>query len=273
MNNGPLVSVIMPVYNTPISWLTQAINSVLRQTYSKFEFIIINDGSSFHVSKHIESFFDSRIRVIKNFKNLGISRSLNKGFANSMGEFILRFDADDIMADNRIEEQVRYLLENRNVSFVGSWFKVIDENGVHKSNVKLPTRCSHIDYHIAFKKDPSVGHPMVMFRAKAVLGNLYNDFYGKNRCEDYDLFLRLRSLGYCYENVPLFLMDYRVHSQQISSSPSKIGTRIAYREFKNRILDIPTEKINESSRSSIIDEFLISLKIFRKLRSIKPVVW
>ena len=106
---SPKVSIIMPVYNTA-SFLKEAIESILSQTYSNFEFIIINDGSTDSSKSIIESFNDPRIKVINNEHNIGIIATRNKGLTYAQGEYIACMDSDDISLPTRIEKQVKYFL-------------------------------------------------------------------------------------------------------------------------------------------------------------------
>jgi len=110
MHNKPKISVIMSVYNGE-KYLGEAIDSVLGQTFTDFDFIIVNDGSTDGSPGIIQSYRDERIRVINNEKNIGLTKSLNKAIKESGGEYIARQDADDISLPERFEEQVWFLEE------------------------------------------------------------------------------------------------------------------------------------------------------------------
>ena len=107
-NTQPKISVLMPVYNCE-KFLKKAIDSILNQTFDNFEYIIINDGSTDNTLNIIKSYKDKRIKIINNSKNLGISRSLNKGIRQAKGEYIARHDSDDISDLNRFKLQLEYL--------------------------------------------------------------------------------------------------------------------------------------------------------------------
>jgi glycosyltransferase involved in cell wall biosynthesis len=115
---SPKVTVLMSVYNGE-EHLREAIDSILNQTYKNFEFLIIDDGSTDGSVNIIRSYLDPRIRLIKNKKNIGITRSLNKGLKLARGEYIARMDDDDIAFPERLEKQVRFLNEHVNVGLVG----------------------------------------------------------------------------------------------------------------------------------------------------------
>ncbi|EOH9579889.1 glycosyltransferase family 2 protein, partial [Campylobacter jejuni] len=124
----PLVSIVMPCYNRQ-EYIVDAIESILNQTYSNFEFIIIDDCSTDNtyeiVKKYAEN--DKRIIVLKNEKNQGIVYALNRGFSIAKGKYIARMDDDDISLPNRLEKQVEYMEANLNITVLGSFIEVFNE--------------------------------------------------------------------------------------------------------------------------------------------------
>ena len=125
-NRFPKISVLMPVYNGD-KYLKKSINSILRQTYDDFEFIIINDGSTDLSLSIIKSYQDKRIKIINNSKNIGIAHSLNKGLNIANGDYIARQDQDDISHPERFMCQVNYLKKN-DTDLVDANFVFIDED-------------------------------------------------------------------------------------------------------------------------------------------------
>lgn len=121
-NLRPLVSVIMSVFNENPEFLIEAIHSILAQTYTNFEFIIIDDGSDEECKRilHDFSLFDSRIRIITNISNIGLTKSLNKGIEVSQGKYIARMDSDDFSLPMRIELQVQYMEKHNDVIVLGT---------------------------------------------------------------------------------------------------------------------------------------------------------
>ncbi|MGB1216791.1 MAG: glycosyltransferase family 2 protein, partial [Saprospiraceae bacterium] len=119
MTQVPIVSVIMPVYNGG-TYLHTAIQSILHQKFSDFEFIIINDGSSDNSLEIIESFEDKRIKCISFEQNQGIVAALNKGVESSKGKYIARMDADDISHPERLGKQVDFLEKRTEIGIVGT---------------------------------------------------------------------------------------------------------------------------------------------------------
>ncbi len=137
----PLVTIYMPVFNAS-SYLNQAIESILNQTYSNFEFIIIDDASTDNSWKIIKSFVkkDKRIIAIKNHINLGVSLTSNIAISKAKGKLLARMDADDISFTDRIEKQVKFLTQNSKTIAVGGQCVVIDEFDNIIGNKNFPTQ-------------------------------------------------------------------------------------------------------------------------------------
>lgn len=107
---APLVSILMSTYNETPKELDESINSILHQTYSNFEFLIINDNpNNCELEETLKTYVDSRIRIIRNEKNLGLVKSLNAGLKLCEGQYVARMDADDISRQSRIQDELLYL--------------------------------------------------------------------------------------------------------------------------------------------------------------------
>ena len=115
----PIVTVLMPVYNGK-NYLNEAIESVLCQTLTNFEFLIVDDASTDNSIDLINSYNDSRIKLLKNKNNIGQTASLNKGLEMAQGKYIARFDQDDVCLPKRLEEQVAFFKKNPSISIVCS---------------------------------------------------------------------------------------------------------------------------------------------------------
>lgn len=133
--NNPLISVLMPAYNAE-KYIKEAIESILNQTFSNFEFIIIDDGSIDATEEIIKSFKDSRIVYIKNEKNLGLIKTLNKGISIARGEFIARMDSDDISMPQRFELQLDVFKKYKGVDIVNVALKKMSEDGTKLSKYR-----------------------------------------------------------------------------------------------------------------------------------------
>ena len=122
----PKVSVLMPVYNTKEEYLREAIESILNQTFTDFEFIIINDGSTNNAEEVIKSYKDSRIKYYRQ-ENHGLIYTLNYGLSLCNGEYIARMDSDDISLPFRFEKQIEVLDKNPNIGIVGGLIKIFQD--------------------------------------------------------------------------------------------------------------------------------------------------
>lgn len=198
----PKISVILSVKNQ--DHLTEAVKSILNQTYTNFEFIIVNDEQ-----KNLIIPKDPRIIIINNHKNLGLTKSLNIGLKKAKGEYIARMDADDISKPQRLKTELDFLEKNPEVALVGSWVNLIDGNGSFLRTKKLPTDYETIKNNLI--KANQFYHPTLMIRKKVFdeMG-IYDEKYIYS--QDYELILRVAS-KYPVENIPKPLLDYRVNSK------------------------------------------------------------
>lgn len=213
MKNKPKVSVLMPVYKTPEKYLKEAIESILEQTFSDFELLILDDCPINSVENIVKSYADIRIKYFKNEKNLGISPTRNKLIQMSNGEYLAVMDHDDISLPQRFEEQVKFLDENLDYGVVGSQVKSILKNNIFKN----PTNDN--DIRLRLMRSCCITHPASMIR-KSVL--IYNNIaYEKafSPSEDYALWCRLIPFTKFY-NIPKVLFLYREHEENTSKIQS-----------------------------------------------------
>ncbi len=227
MPNNVIVSVILPVYNAQ-DYISEAIESILNQTFQNFELILINDGSSDDSLEIINSYSDHRIRVI-NQKNKGLARSLNIGLAQANGKFIARMDADDISLANRLEVQVRFLEKNPHIKLVGSAVDLIDKNGhLICSDVSF-TGNSFLKWFLKNKGNP-FKHPTVLFHKEVAINvGGYNEKIGKY-FEDYYLWNEISKHG-DIEIINKVLLKYRI-------TPGSIMSSVKTKEFSDFMLSI-----------------------------------
>ena len=116
----PAISVLMPVYNTPVPFLREAVQSILNQTFQDFEFLIMDDGSTGETRQYLEQLSDPRIRLLRNERNLGITKSLNIGLRAAQGRYIARMDGDDVSYPERFEKQLAFMQSNPDVIVCGA---------------------------------------------------------------------------------------------------------------------------------------------------------
>ncbi|RLD62356.1 MAG: glycosyltransferase family 2 protein [Bacteroidetes bacterium] len=218
------VSIIMAAYNAE-KYITQSIESLINQTYTDFELILIDDGSTDETKNIINHFSDNDDRIIPVFneKNLGLTKNLNKGIALSNGEFIARMDADDISYLTRLEKQVEFLKNNPGIDLVGTASIDIDKNGMELNKRIVPETHQQI-VNLLPKANP-ISHPTVMFRKKSFSKvNFYNVEY--KTTQDYELWFRAIGAGLKFYNLQEILLQYRMDD-----------TYIKRKSFKYRLYD------------------------------------
>lgn len=214
-----LVSVIMSNFNTPEEYLRAAIESILSQTYSNIEFIIVDDCSTDDSLKVIESYTDERIIVIKNEENLGITKSLNRALKIAKGEFIARMDADDISFPERFQKQIDFLNKNSEIIVCGTGVELFGDGAdVHKEKFvcKVIPERDIFQILLLFGNHTNIIHPTAMFRAEALRKNniTYNENY--RYAQDYRMWVECSRYGEC-KNVDEVLLKYRIHKKAVSS--------------------------------------------------------
>jgi glycosyltransferase involved in cell wall biosynthesis len=208
-----VISVVMPVYNGA-EFLREAVNSILAQTFTNFEFIIVDDGSTDATPDLLRLFKDSRITIITHTKNLGIVQSLNDGIRAAKGEYLARMDADDISAPHRFQTQLNFLNQNRDCAAVGTFLRITTPAGKLLFTIEPPTRDLSIKKFLLH--DSCLAHGSVMMRREMVLKvGMYSDDKRVQHAEDYDLFVHLAS-RYQLANLPEYLYTRKEHMDSIS---------------------------------------------------------
>ena len=270
----PLVSIIMPVYNTG-KYLPGAIESILNQAYENFEFLIFDDGSSDNSREVIETYaaMDSRIKAFYSDDNKGHVHHLNQGIKDSKGEYIARMDSDDISLANRLLTQVDYLNANPSIAVLGSATIQIDSFGKEKHTSKM-SGSSAMTRWVSFFTNP-LAHPTVMFR-KGIFQEI--GYYDKNMVpsEDYDLWLRILR-KYEIANIQEPLLKYRIHGDSISVRRSEVQHQYCINLLKGYWQESVNERITKDQAEFLLgfhrgyDQLssAVSFSVFRKLRSLK----
>lgn len=209
----PQVSVLMPVFNGE-KYLAQAINSILKQSFDNFEFLIIDGGSTDNSIGIIESFNDSRIKLIHQGKNEpGFASALNMGLDMAKGKYIARMDCDDISHPRRLEKQVDFMELNPQIGISGTWIKIFGER---KGLEIYPLTNQEIQAKLFFSCP--LAHPSVIFRTSLLRKNdLYYDLEFDKICEDYEFWIRCSNF-FPLANIPEFLLFYRFLSTSLSHS-------------------------------------------------------
>lgn len=205
----PLVSIVLPIFNEDCLYLEQCLQSIRGQSLQEWECIIIlestNDENKLIIEKICND--DRRFRIELPAIRLGLPASLNLGVKLASSDLIARIDSDDRMKNDRLQEQVKFLEANKNVSVVGSFYNKIDAESLDKGVRRYPLRGLSLLIYFVFRC--GLAHPTVMFRKRdftAVGG--YNE--SLSYCEDLDLWLRYIQRGLKLENMNKVLIDYRI---------------------------------------------------------------
>lgn len=220
--NNPLISVLMPAYNAE-KYIKEAIESILNQTFSNFEFIIIDDGSIDATEEIIKSFKDSCIVYIKNEKNLGLIKTLNKGISIARGEFIARMDSDDISMPQRFELQLDVFKKYKGVDIVNVALKKMSEDGTKLSKYRHNIYPGFEAIHYLINIDTFIVHPGVLVKACLLKKYRYRDCEECIYVEDTDLWMRMINDGcICYTIKTPLLLYRSANLAGISNTHSKI---------------------------------------------------
>ena len=230
-----LISVIMSVHNEK-DYVSDSINSILQQSYKNFELIIIDDCSEKDTSQICNEFYEkypSKIILLRNDSNIGLTKSLNLGLKSAKGNFIARMDADDISLRHRFEIQLNYLLDNPDIGLVGSFYDEINEDGkIIRKNVSFESEPAIINWRLFFENP--IPHPPIMIRKELI--NKIGGYDEKIKfSQDYDLFCRLSFITKL-SNIPVVLYRWRVHSNSISKKSRTEQRSLAFEISKNHIL-------------------------------------
>ena len=259
MNKSPKISVIMPVYNTKEEYLREAIESILNQTFTDYEFIIINDGSTNNAEEVILSYKDERIKYLKQ-ENQGISKSRNNAYKYATGEYIAIFDSDDISLPQRFEKQVKFLDENENVGVLATWGEKFPEKGLMNTFPERPNYMDLLDYCCLL-------HPSVMIR-KSVMDK-HNISYDESLTSavDYDLWRQLITCTDFY-TLQETLVKYRWHNGNVSVKDRANQDKNA-QIVHQKMLDMLTDNVELQHKIMNIVAKPLNYNFFERIFSIK----
>lgn len=256
----PKISVIMGMYNSSLK-IKSAIESILNQTFSDFELIICDDGSTDNSYEIVEKIaaFDKRIKLIKNPSNVGLAATLNNCIKLSRGVYIARMDDDDISKKNRFEVQANFLDTNLEYSIVGSSRHFYDDDGIWGHAIRQGER-TKFDIYMG----RTFVHPSVMMRKDALLKvGCYSTGSDIGRTEDFDLWCKLYYEGFRGYNLKEILLDY--YEARESYGKRKYKYRICEYKLKKKWrkkLRIPKRYAIFSYRPLIVG--LLPVKVLMK---------
>jgi glycosyltransferase involved in cell wall biosynthesis len=278
----PAVTVLMAVYNGE-RFLSEAIKSILNQTFSDFEFLIINDGSTDRTPDILLSYQDPRIRIVRNDGNIGLTKSLNLGLALARGEYIARQDADDISYSERLERQISFMRKNPHVAVLGTQVNYLHGDGRRPKFVRpgKPVSALAAKFCLMFSPPNPVNHPTVMFR-KSIIGGKYRG-YDTNYVvgQDADLWCRV-AMKYVIQNLPETLVTMRIHSSSVTADtdhPRRQGHHAIWKRRRSEVMkrvldrtDVPQEwvetweDIRDPTQSPDVDAVLNFVRAVDTLR-------
>jgi len=266
MENNPLVSIVLPIRNDSPEFIEECLSSIKNQTYNNIEVILIDDSDNINTINTIDRQKGLNFLIVREpNRKKGLPSALNRGIELSSGDFIARADADDIQNENRIEKQVKFLMENSDIDVVGCNNIIIDDsnNIIGKSVFKEENASMMRSMSIS----TPLSHPSVMVKRRffEIVGK-YNE--NLKRAEDYDLWLRARKIkGIKFYNIQENLVYYRI---------SNIEKRDSLHWFTNLQLKlkyfIPKYFISSVSGIIIVSLFLITpnflkIKIYKKYKT------
>lgn len=206
----PLVSVIMGVHNG-MPYLKEAVESILKQTYKNFELIIVEDASTDKTWEYLNKLRGKKIKLLRNKKNLGLARSLNKALSFAKGEYIARMDADDISLPSRLTEQLKFMMNNKNIDICGTWAAIVNEDGKRVAKAHYPKKDKEIKQ--VLKWTTPLIHPTWVVNRKVFHElNGYKEYW--DFVEDYEFLLRAKK--YQMANIPKELLFWRSQSSRRS---------------------------------------------------------
>ena len=231
--NKPRITVLMPVYNGEM-YLHAAIDSILKQTFQNFEFLIVDDGSKDRSIDLILSYNDSRISLLQNEQNRGTANALNQGIASARGDYIIRMDCDDISLPDRIEHLVKFMDLHHDVGIAGSAMRLI-KNGKLK-NTRFQQK-SDEELKITLLFNTCFFHPTVIMRSSIVKDHPYPDNF--IYAQDYNFWTQI-AIHTKFANIDKILLYFREHPAQISHKKAvlqKSNARLIRKFYLQSIVD------------------------------------
>jgi len=264
MQEKKLISVIMPAYNAE-KYIKEAIDSILSQTYSSFELIIADDGSTDDTKKIIESFNDSRIVISHNIKNKGKTDTVNRLLKLVKGEYITIHDADDTSHIDRLKLLLKFFKKDKELGMVGSWAEIVSEDGKQLINLdKRPEHDSDIKKQIVHSSTFCGATVMIKREVYEKIGG-YREYFEDLGYQDYD-WTYLISDNFKVYNIQKPLYKYRQVPQSRSKrvNPKRVVSDklvqfLAKKRKENNGIDCLMES-NELPINKYLEELLIPYK-------------
>ena len=265
-DSSPHISVVLPAYNAE-KYLDQAVGSILAQTFTDFELIIVDDGSidkTLAIAHNLANdLADPRIRVIANKENCGIPKTRNIGWKAATGEFIAHQDADDYSHPTRLEKQIAYLLKNPKVGILGTNRQTINRKGKIRDHKPMPEQAVFDDL---LHRNLVVHGSALIRRSVLEQAGGYDEWF--LICEDYDLWLRIADKIAWVRNLPDALYVHREHDDSMTAKdprPTELYRMAALNNIKGNL----TEKMREEVMTNGIESYEAHLSAAEQLELTK----
>jgi glycosyltransferase involved in cell wall biosynthesis len=262
---NPAVTVLMPVYNNA-PYIKDAVGSILSQSMTDFELLVIDDGSTDGSAEVLEAFRDPRLKVARNAENLGVARTLNRGLDMARGDYVARMDGDDISLPRRLERQVDFLENNPDVGVCGTWAEYFGEG--RPFTARYPTGAQCVSASMLFSNPLAHGSVMIRFRFLEEHGLRFDEKV--EAAQDFDLWARCRG-KFDIDNLPEVLLRYRVHGMSVTSNRTDVSRR--------RLLHVLSEGLAELGVRYSKEELLFHAEVgngsgmFRKEDVLQAARW
>lgn len=216
ISQTPAISVVLPFYNAE-RYLREAVDSILTQTFTDFELILVNDGSTDGSGDICREYSksDPRIVLIDCPTNGGVVTAANAGIAKSRAPLIARVDADDLSMPERFARQYAYMMKHPNLAVLGSATRIIDEAGKVTRRNDFPLTPTKVKRALE-QGGCTIAQPVCLMRKEAILKAGGYHIIFQSHAEDYDLFLRISDLGYDLANLPQPLLNRRIHGNNLT---------------------------------------------------------
>lgn len=210
LNRTPTVSVLMPMRNAS-TYVQASVESILSQTFTDFELVVIDDCSGDDSANIVSSIADHRLRLLRNAQNIGVAACLNRALASVRSPFVARMDADDVSHPDRLRQQLAFLGERPDVGVVSSACTVINDKGRPIGHLEAPVDHDSIFFLLHFFS--VILHPTVMMRTQVIMAARGYSLAAPH-AEDYELWLRIAPTVQI-ASLPTRLLCYRRHADQV----------------------------------------------------------
>lgn len=232
MTDAPKVTLLIPAFNEPEHILEQSLSSVMAQSFTDFECIVVDESTHLEAAQACERICarDPRFRYVHPTERLGLPGSLNLAISMARGQLLARFDSDDVCLPERLEVQVAFMDAHPDIGVVGAGLQLIDESGMPTSVRHYPERSEDIERKLQFTT--TMAHPTVMYRTDIIRHcGCYDPSFRFS--EDLDLWLRWLNCGVKFANVPNVLVKYRQAQTRRNRSHWRFNLRARVKNFSS----------------------------------------